>query len=354
MVENYSIRKKLVKDRVIFLFEVILVFGGIALLMLGLRRVLPFILEEGSTTYGLFFYLFRALCLFIALPLLLIVSNFIFESQKGEIIIEEDISPFKGHLKQYKLTKNNFKYQLLFGILLLFLFFIPLDFLGYLLIPEFLDYQSEAITESALNSYFLQSYFMFLILVIIIQLSVALYEETLYRGYIVKRGADSFHKSSAIAIGALYFGLMHFAYIFSPVSQNYSILFPFIFFMQSFLVAIILSLFLLRKNWIFPLIFAHGVNNIISAHTVWLHLQGIDFLITALSLYMPLLIISVILLIWQFPRIKEGISTGLKDINAYFKTDDKVGESRNDKFYRILIDITIGIALFGIGIFLAL
>jgi len=281
---------------------------------------------------------------------MLVVANFLLESQKKELILEEDISPFMGHLKQYKMTKTNAKYQLLYGVLLLFLFFIPLDFFSYLLIPGFIEFQAEGLTggTSTLGLYFFESYFIFLLLVIILQLSVSVYEETISRGFLSKRGSENFHAMSAIIMSSVYFGFMHYGY----VNPNYSILYPITFFIQAFTVGVILSLFLLRKKWIFPVIFAHGVNNIISAHTIWSFLQGTDFTSVALTLYLPLLIISVGLLIWQFPRIKASVSTGVEEIKSYLKTDDKIGEYKSDMYLRILIDIALGFIIFILGLYI--
>jgi len=347
---NSSAKKKILVDRFTFLFEVIIVFVGIFLFLLIPRFIYLIITEENAIFLAPLYYVLRAGLVFLAIPLLLYLTDFVLESQKKEIIVEEDISPAMNQLKQYKITKNNFKYQLLYGVMLLFLFFIPLDFFSYLLIPNFLEFQRDGLTASQnpINSYFFQAYFVFLISVIIIQLSVSFYEETVTRGYLAKNGSENFHKISAVMIAAIYFGFGHIGY-YDP---NYSIVFPMIFFIQAFIVSVVLALFLLKKKWIFPLIFAHGLNNIISAHAIWNSIQGNDFMTVTLYLYIPLLIGSVIIFIWQFPRIKAGLSTGIKDFKTYFKIDDKIGEEPNDKYLRILIDISIGILIFLVAILL--
>ena len=350
MVDTDSHSKKIVVDRFTFLLEVIFVFVGVGLFSYLSRLLLPFFIPVSSVLFGPIYFLIRALGILLMVPIMLVVANFLLESQRKELILEEDISPFTGHLKQYKMTKANAQYQLLYGVLLLFLFFIPLDFFSYLLIPEFIDFQAEGLTggTSTLSLYFFESYFNFLLLVIILQLSVSVYEETVSRGFLSKRGSENFHAISAIVVSSLYFGLMHYPY----ANPNYSIVYPIIFFIQAFTVGIILSLFILRKKWIFPVIFAHGVNNIISAHSIWNYLQGTDFTFVALSLYLPLLSISVLLVVWQFPRIKESISTGVNEIKSYFKTDNKVGEYKIDKYLRILIDIVLGFIIFILGLYI--
>ena len=79
---------------------------------------------------------------------------------------------------------------------------------------------------------------------------------------------------SAIMMASFYFGLNHFAYFLNPVSQNYPFWFPFLWFLQTFIVGIILGIFIVKKRWIFPVILAHALNNIVSAHAVWSYLQG--------------------------------------------------------------------------------
>ena len=118
------------------------------------------------------------------------------------------------------------------------------------------------------------------------------------------------------------------------------------------LIGIILSLFVLKKNVIFPVIFAHALNNVISAHTVWNHIQGNDFMTIALFMYLPLLIISGVLLVWQFPLLKKSLSSCIEDIKQYFENDDAIDETNGDKYFRILMDVVFGFALFLIGILL--
>ncbi|MEJ2294062.1 MAG: CPBP family intramembrane metalloprotease, partial [Candidatus Lokiarchaeota archaeon] len=255
----------------------------------------------------------------------------------------------------FTIKKSNLKYQFLYGVLILFLVFIPLDFLTYLFVPDMLNYQIYSLgvsSETSLNSYFLEPYLIFLISVIIIQVSVAIYEEALNRGFLANRGSEYFNNMSAVMISAFYFGLRHFSYILFPGSVAISVIFPLIWFFESFFVGIILAMLLIRRRWIVPGIIAHALNNIITAQAIWNYVNGNDFIRVALYLYLPLLIISVILLIWQFPRIKEGLSIGLKEFSKYFKNDPKLKETTTDKVIRILLDFLFGLIIFGLGIIL--
>jgi membrane protease YdiL (CAAX protease family) len=249
--------------------------------------------------------------------------------QRKKLILEEDVSPSKNFLSLFNITKKNFKYQLLYGILLLFLIFIPLDFFGYLFLPEMLSYSSIVINptgELSYNSYFMESYYVFLLSVIIIQISVAIYEETLVRGFLANRGSVYFH-----GIGL-------------------PIIFPIIWFLQTFLVGIILAMLVLRRRWIFPVIFAHAVNNIISAHSIWNFIHGNDFSLMSFIVYVPLLVISIFLFVWQFSRIKKSLSIGFKEFFSYFKNDNEIGENWFKKIVRIMMDFLFGLIIFTIGV----
>ena len=64
---------------------------------------------------------------------------------------------------------------------------------------------------------------------------------------------------------------------------------------------------------------------------------------------MPLLCVSLILLLSQYKRIRDGISIGMEMLRKYFKNDEEVDERNNDKYFRILFDIVIGFLVFLIG-----
>ncbi len=347
-----NLKKKIIIERFRFVGEVFIIFLGIFLFLLIPRFLLPLFLDEKSIFFCPLYYLLRAAAILLAIPLFLLISNIILESQKKNIIIEEDLSPSMGHIKMYSISKNNFKYQLLYGLLILFIVFIPLDFITYFLFPSTLEYTAVSLSSQPTDSYLLASYFIFLISVLIIQFSVAIYEESLTRGFLTIRGSEYFHKISAVIISSLYFGLMHFAYFLNPESRNFPVWIPFFWFLQTFIVAILLSIFIIKKKRLFPVIFAHAMNNIISAHAVWNYLQGNDFIIVTIYLYLPLLIISAILFIWQFPRIKSSVSNGFDEFKTYFKINKSIGESKGDLFFRFLFDFFIGVLILVIGLFI--
>jgi membrane protease YdiL (CAAX protease family) len=312
--------------------------------------LIPLYVEQTSILYGTLFYLSRAIVLLIGAPFVLYIFNLVFEPQKKDLIIEEDFSPPIAHLQLYKMTKKNYKYQFLYGILIFFLVFLPIGFFSYLLIPGMLEYQAVAISDNTTDYYlFENNYFLFLISAILIQFSVAISEETIYRGIITKRGSEFYFKYSAVIISALSWGLAHFAYFLSPISRLYPFWYPFIWFIEAFFIGIILSLLVIRRKWLIPAIIAHTLNNIVSANAIWNTLQGNDFTLVGLYLYYPLLIIGCILFVWYFSQIKEGFSIGLKMLKSYFKRDNSMEKARGDSVFRVFFDIIMALIIFIIG-----
>jgi len=333
-----------------FIYELFWLFLIIFGLLLIPFFLIPLFISETSILYGTLFYLIKATALLIGVPCVLFIFNLVFEPQKRDLIIEEDVSAAIGHIKLYKMTKKNYKFQILYGILIFFLVFLPIDFFPFLLLPDMLEYQAVAISSKTTGIYLLENnYFLFLISVIVIQLSVSISEETIYRGVITKRGSEFFFKYSAVIISSLSWGLAHFAYFLDPVSSLYPVWYPFIWFIQAFFIGIILSLLIIRRKWIIPAIIAHAINNIVSAHAVWGLLQGYSFTLISLYLYYPLLIIGSILFIWYYPQIKEGFSIGLDMLKNYFKRDNTIEETKGDALFRVFFDIIMGLIIFVIA-----
>ena len=348
MARKQSSTKKMIQQRLYFLLETLLIFLGIFIASIILIALSS--LESYGVIYGISFYLVRAITVIVAVTLFMYVSNFALYGKRGGLIIERDISPTRNFLGLFVIKRSNFKYQLLYGFLLLFLVFIPIDFLTYFFAPEMLVYSAEVLTINITNSYFMEPYLIFLGSVIIIQFSVAFYEESLARGFLTNRGSDYVPKMSAVIISSFYFGMGHFAYIFSPTSLSVPAIFPFIWMIEAFFIGVILSMTVLRRRWIFPAIFAHGMNNIISAHAIWNYLQGNDFMILGLFLYLPLMIIGIVLLLLEFPLIKESLSIGTKELRSYLKNDAQIKEKTDSKIVRIMLDFLFGFLIFVLGV----
>ena len=345
--------KKILRQRFYYLFEILIIFLGIFIFMLIPTFLLPFLIDSNSLIFEPLYYLLRAIILITAIPLFLYLATFIMEKQRKKLILEEDISPSRNFLSLFNITKKNFKFQLLYGVLLLFLIFIPLDFFTYLFSPDMLNFVSEALDpagEFSLNSYFNESYYIFLISIIIVPLSVALYEEALVRGFLTNRGNNYVNRGSAVILPSFFFGLGHFRYIFSLSVAEFPIIFPIIWFLQTFIVGVILGMIVLRKHWIFPAIFAHTLNNVISSHSIWNYINGQDYSFMTIFVYIPLLVIGIILFIWQFSRIKESLTIGWKEFKSYFARDENIGENSLETIVRIMMDFIFGLIIFLIGV----
>ncbi|MHA2007948.1 MAG: CPBP family intramembrane glutamic endopeptidase [Promethearchaeota archaeon] len=350
-----------------FLYEVALVFIFIFIILIIPLFSLPLIIDEESILYGILFYVVRAIVIFLGIPLILYLTNLIFESQKKKVILDVDISPSTGHLKLFKVTKKNYKYQILYGFLIFFLLFLPLDFFTFLLVPEMIEYQAGVIVgfpgENFIRStdiYLLSpDYLIFLLSVIIIQISVSFTEETLARAFLAKRGSEYFFKMSAIMISSLYWGLGHFAYFLNPLSRDYPSWFPFIWFVQAFFIGIILALFVAKKKWILPAIMAHALNNIVSAHTIWSFSQNVNFLTTTFLIYIPLFIIGIlftivcVLLVWPLSSVKTGLSSGIDMFKTYLKPE-RIEKTKGDTVFRVFFDIFLAFLIFIMGMLVAI
>lgn len=350
-----------------FLYEVTFVFIFIFIPLIISILSLPLIVEKGSILYGILFYVIRVVVIFLGIPLILYLTNLIYESQKRKVILDVDISPSTGHLKLFKVSKKNYKYQILYGFLIFFLVFLPIDFFGYLLVPEMIEYQAgviggvtgESFIKNTDNYLLSPDYLIFLFSVIIIQTSVSVTEETLARGFLAKRGSEYFFKMSAIMISALYWGLGHFVYFLDPISRDYPFWFPFVWFIQAFIIGIILALFVEKKKWILPAIMAHALNNIVSAHTIWNFGQNINFLTTTFLIYIPLFIIGIlftivcVLLVWPLSNVKEGLSNGFNMFKTYFKRDS-IEKTKGDTLFRVFFDILLGSLIFLMGMLVAI
>ena len=343
--------KMILRQRFYYLLEVLIVFLGIFIFMLIPAFILPLFIGHNSVVFEPLYYYLRMIIIIGAIPLFLYLANFIMEKQRKRLILKEDISPSKNFLNLFKISKKNFKFQLLYGILLLFLIFIPLDFFTYLLIPEMLSYSSTVLV-AGYNSYFFGNYSIFVLSIVYIPLFVAIYEESLTRGFLTNRGCDYFNKMSAVIISSFFFGLGHFGYALVKPSIDLPIIYPTIWFLQTFLVGIVLSMVVLRRHWLFPVIFAHTFNNIISSFAIWNHINGQDFSFMTIYVYIPSLIIGIILFIWQFSRIKESLSIGFKEFKTYFTRDKSIKEKSLDVIIRIILDLLFGLIIFLIGVIL--
>ena len=324
--------------------------------MIIFTLILSFTINPNSILYSISFYVMKVLAVLMGVPLILMFSTKVFSgSQKGKKLQDSYISPAKGHLLLYRITKNNFKFQLLYGLLLFLLVLVPFNCLFLIFIPQMIEYQAFS-SVFKLTGYYLQqnNYLLFLLSTIIIQSCIAIIEETISKGLMAKRGSDYYSKRSAVIITSLYLGFSELFFYFELIHLYYPPWFPFIWFFKSFIVGIILSLFVLRKNWLFPLILANLLNNILLTHVLWSYLHGGGEFLLSLFIYIPLLLIGGIVIMWNYAKIKKTVQVGVKELKMYLKNNKDIKETKGDKRFRIFIDIIIGGLFFLMSIVIAI
>jgi len=83
-------KKKIAKARfTFFIYEIALVFVFLFVLLIIPVFLIPLIAEEGTILYGILFYLIRAIIILFGIPLILYLTNLLFDSQK-KIIVEKE------------------------------------------------------------------------------------------------------------------------------------------------------------------------------------------------------------------------------------------------------------------------
>jgi membrane protease YdiL (CAAX protease family) len=337
-------RHEIVKKRFRFIFyEVLTIFFFIFLLLILEWAILPLLIPQSSVFFSMVFYLIRAVVIFGMILLILYIKSKI----NNRKVKSKEINLHQDQLRLYIITRKNYKYQLLYGLFLLFLVLIPLDFTLYSVVPNLLNFKTISMITYFQNSYLLIANFLpFLMISVIIQFCNVFSEETVFRGLIVKRGSDNFNKKSAIMISTFYFAFNQL--FINPLSVDYfSIV---IWFIRSLIVGLIFSLTFLRKKWLFPLIFSATINDILSTIIIWNYLIGTNFHFLMVIIYCPLLIVSLILLVIQRSRIKESLQIGRDLIRSYYQIDIPSKEESGDRIFRIIFDIFVGFLLFIIGL----
>jgi membrane protease YdiL (CAAX protease family) len=344
-----QIKRGIAKHRIRFLFyEIALTFLVIFLISSLESILIP--LKSSPEVLGMIFYVIRAIIVLFAIPFTISVMKRVAGPSEKEMSEKTKISVFTSHFMLYKISRSNYKFQLLYGILLLFLVFMPLNFFLYLLIPEMITYRFISSALILQNSYlFIDNFIIFFTLSVIIQISIAFVEETVYRGFVNKRGSEHFNGISAVFISAYSYAFLSLLYYLSPAGISAFNWFPLIWFISSFTIGLILSLLTLRKKWLFPAIFAHSISNVIMISMIWCFLNGWNYFELITFIYTPLLCVSLILLISQYKRIRDGVSIGMEMLRKYVKNDEELDERNNDKYFRIFFDIVIGFLVFLIG-----
>ncbi|MHA1612550.1 MAG: lysostaphin resistance A-like protein [Promethearchaeota archaeon] len=206
------------------------------------------------------------------------------------------------------LRTNNFFSQLKDGFFLFVCIYIPLDFIGYT-IPGVLEYSANSLGAATVDNptnYFQFEFGLMILTTLIIHFFVAFREEFLYREFFLTMGKEELRTPVVYFYSALLFGLAHVNYIFLPENSELSIFFPIWWGLNGLLIGLIAGAYFWKKRRLFPVIFAHWLNNVLSAVVVRNHVLGVGFWNTTfLFIYLPLLTIGVVGYIFKLFPIKD-------------------------------------------------
>lgn len=223
---------------------------------------------------------------------------------------------FKAILTPFVINSANIKDIIQYSLILFFLIYIPIDMIGYF-IPKMLEFSAASLLPNTYNNYLTYSLQLMIPIAMIVHFCVAFREEFLIRNYFLVIGQEELKPSTAYIFSAIYFGLAHFNYIFSSGSANYSPFFPIYWGLSATVIGLTAGLVFIKKKMIWPLIFSHWGNNVVSSIALRNHIEGIPYTQTVLQLYLPILIISLLLVIFSFKKIKKGFKAAIDLLKGY-------------------------------------
>ncbi len=294
---------------------------------------------------GLIIFCTSMLSIILSITLSLVFIQLVF--YKNKMPLKEAEPPLKETISLF--TFKKFGLQLLFTALILFLVYIPLDFVTYA-IPGGLEFSRRSLVENdnnGINTYLDFTQFSSFILVgSLLHLMVGVREELFFRGFHTMRSEKYLNPGSTVVITSMFFALSHFTYVFYSTQPLLDLLPAFIWTLGAFLVGSVSAVFILKTKMIWPVILAHSVNNIISSSVIWLtSIQHVNFWDLAKWLYLPLLGISVLLTVIFFKEVKTGVK-------FYFDTFKSYKNEITEKKIRgkvIIADIIFGLIFWAVG-----
>jgi membrane protease YdiL (CAAX protease family) len=223
------------------------------------------------------------------------------------------------------INKMNWLSQIKYMAMLLFLVYIPLDFLGYC-IPGMLEYSAQSIVNTSTGEYLNWDLQIMIPIAAIVHLCVAFREEFYLRNFFLTTAEGRLEKGTRLIYASLFFGLAHFNYIFSEINKGNTAIFPIMWGLFATIIGLMAAFFFLQKRMLWSLIIAHWVNNIISAIALQQHRAGGPFIRISYALYFPLLIISVLILIVKYRSVSQTILNCWSSLKTY-RDVNKVKES---------------------------
>lgn len=337
-------------SRIYYFLEIAIVMILNTVLLILMQLLLPYDRDNLNYVQSLIAnYVFPLISLLIGTVLgLIIVKKLVVESERIPNL--DGTSPISEVFSTFKITKKNFKYQLMYAMLILFLIYVPIDFLANI-IPGILEFTSEAFSESTTHGFLNQNNFtIFITFAFAVYFVSSFREELFYRALAILRGRRHVGLYSSIMITSFSFALSHFIYIITNETTMQAPLGAIIWGATAFLTGSISALFMGKKRYIWPLIIAHALNNVISATSVWLYNNngasytefsqiGV-FWDIAIPLYVPLLLVSIILFIVFRKHTKSGIK-------QYFEIGAKYGQELGDSKVKLVIfDVILSILIF--------
>ena len=341
--EESSYSTHIVPRRFYVFLEVFMAMLLNFLIFLGFRYLIP--LLPASDYRGLIIFSAQLISIIISTVLALIFIHFVF--YKSNMPLKKAEPPLKETSSLFTFKKVGM--QILFTFLLLFLVYIPLDFLTYAL-PGGLEFSRRSLLSNGtwgINAYLnFTQIGPFLLYGILLHLMVGVREELFFRGFLSIRTEKYNNVGSSVVISSIFFALSHFTYIFYSSEIRYDLLPAFVWTIGAFFVSSVSAVFILKTRFIWPIILAHTINNVISSSVLWLNsIQNVDFWNIAKWLYLPLLSISILLTIIFFGEVKAGIKSYFTAFQSY-KTELT---ERKTRYKTILADIIFGILFWAIG-----
>ncbi|MCP4764510.1 MAG: CPBP family intramembrane metalloprotease [archaeon] len=353
-IEDLDFSESVLKPRLFLFLEIFIVW----LFIFVIRTFLTIIL--GITTTNMIDNPLLVLLSWFITPISCILGSIIGLFVNEAIIYDkapfpnpDDISPNKEVFSVFRITKNNARYQFLYGILFIFLFLIPLDFVINA-IPGVMEYQFNSLTSlpgadgsNPKNAYLesgnITNYIVF---VLFISICVGIHEEHFTRNVCVSRGRRYVGVYSSIIIFSIYFGIGHFSYLTLYIGDpNFNIYFIYaiIWFIVAFIMGSAFALFFIKKRYIWPLIFAHFINNVVSITVTWLfNTIGLSYLTITIFLYLPCLIVGIILAIKFKSKIIFALGEYRKIFPNYFK---EIKKTKAKVILIVFIDLLLAIFL---------
>ncbi len=217
------------------------------------------------------------------------------------------------------LSVKNFPRQILEGLMLLCMVYIPLDCIGYMF-PGILDYSANQfeVFSTDSNNYFKFAFLAMLGITIIRNFLTAMSEEFVFREIYVLSSKKYVNSASAFFYSAIAFSLGHFGYIL-VLERSYSWLFPVWWGVNALIIGFVSAWYFLKYSRLWPLIIAHLGNNVVSS--LALRFYGLErpfWSFTIPRLYGIFIIVGFILYFFKKSVILDFFKQSVEYTRDYF------------------------------------